>query len=65
MLLFLAPILPQVSFSHGFLREVNGGEVSVGLGRIVALYHRSSLDTIFTNIFGTSISEATMRPNPR
>jgi hypothetical protein len=35
-------------------------EVLVGLGRIVALYHRSS-----TKIIGASISETTMRPNLR
>jgi hypothetical protein len=45
--------------------------VKLGLGRTVALYsvhYRSiahSLHTIFSNVFGTSISEATMRPNPR
>jgi hypothetical protein len=37
--------------------------VMPGLGRIVALYYCSS--TIFTKIFGASISEATMRPNSR
>ena len=38
----------------------------VGLGRIVASYYRSSiLYIIFTDKFGTSISETTMRPNPR
>ena len=38
-------------------------EVVVGLGRIVALYHRSP--TLYQCIFSISISEATMRPNPR
>ena len=41
-------------------------EVSVGLGRIVALYERSStLYQADSLTFGTSFSEATMRPNPR
>jgi hypothetical protein len=43
--------------------------VPVGLGRIIALYyHLSTLYQIHSNnnvIFGTSVSEATMRPNPR
>jgi hypothetical protein len=42
--------------------------VRLGLGHIVALYRRSSthpLHTRFANIFGPSLSEATMRPNPR
>ena len=43
--------------------------VGVGLGRIVALHHRSISTTnpIITNIFrifGTSVSEATVQPNP-
>ena len=42
-----------------------GGGVGVGLGRLVALYYHSSNLYRFTNILGTSISEATMRPNPR
>jgi hypothetical protein len=38
----------------------------VGLGRIVDSHHRAStLYTRFTNRFGASRSEATMRPNPR
>jgi hypothetical protein len=40
------------------------GEVELGLGRIVALYFRSSVHTRVTNMFGASISEP-MRPNPR
>jgi hypothetical protein len=39
---------------------------STGLGCIVALhYHSSTPDTRFANIFGASVSEAAMRPNPR
>ena len=38
----------------------------LGLGRIVALYYCSySLHTRSTKIIGTSVSETTMRPNPR
>jgi hypothetical protein len=40
-------------------------EVSLGLGRILALYYHSFTFSRFTNIFGASISETTMRPNPR
>ena len=36
----------------------------VALGRIVALYYCSSTSNIFTNIFGTFLSETTMRPIP-
>jgi hypothetical protein len=36
-----------------------------GLDHIVALYYRSSTHTRSTNIFGSSISETIMRPNPR
>jgi hypothetical protein len=39
--------------------------VRLGLGRSVALPNRSPLHTRFTNIFGISVFEATMRPNPR
>ena len=39
--------------------------VAIGLGRIVALYHHSSTPDSLTCIFGTSMSEATVRPNPR
>jgi hypothetical protein len=39
--------------------------VHSGLGRVVALSHRSFTLARFTDIFGASISEATMRPNPR
>ena len=39
--------------------------VAIGLGRIVALYNAHPLHARFTNIFGASISEATMRPIPR
>jgi hypothetical protein len=35
-------------------------EVELGLGRIVALHHQFPLYTRFTNIFGASVSEATM-----
>ena len=40
-------------------------EVGFGLGRIVALHHRYPLYTRFTNVFGASMFEATMRPHPR
>ena len=39
--------------------------VDIGLGCIVALYHRVPFHNRFTKIFGTSIPETTMRPNPR
>jgi hypothetical protein len=40
--------------------------VELGLGRIVALHHRSSTSyRRFVNIFGTSFFETTLRPNPR
>jgi hypothetical protein len=38
-------------------------KVHAGLGRVVALHHR--VYTGFANVFGGSVSEATMRPNPR
>ena len=42
------------------------GWVALGLGRIVAWHHRSSiLYPYFANTFGASISEGTMRPDPR
>jgi hypothetical protein len=37
--------------------------VTTGLGRIVAVYNRSSMCTRFANILGASISEPAMRPN--
>jgi hypothetical protein len=37
----------------------------LGIGRIVALYYRASTSYQITKRIGTSISEATMRPNPR
>ena len=42
--------------------------VELGLGHVIALCCRSSpqpLHAIFANIFGTSVPETTMRPNPR
>jgi hypothetical protein len=42
-----------------------GDEVCAGLGRIVALYHRASSFYQARKIMGASISETTMRPNPR
>ena len=46
-------------------RRVGDAGAAPGLGRNVALYHRSPLYTRFTNIFGASPSETTVRPNPR
>ena len=40
-------------------------EARLGLGRIVALGYRSSTSIFFAKIFGASISETTMPPNPR
>ena len=38
---------------------------SAGLGRIVALSIAHPLHTRLTKMIGTSVSEATMRPDPR
>ena len=46
------------------LLEVVVTDADLGFGRIVALYYRSSTLYQIHNIFGTSISEATMRPSP-
>jgi hypothetical protein len=66
----LTPFLLQWKKKAGVARAQRDAQyevaVMIGFGRIFALYHRSSTSsTIFTNIFGTSISDATMRPNPR
>ena len=57
----LQVLLPSISVEMGCSIET-AAWVTIGLYPIVTLYHRSS---ILTNIFGTSISEATMRPNLR
>jgi hypothetical protein len=52
---------------HNGKQGVVESRVGVGLGRIVALHHPPThpLHTRITNIFGASVSEAKMRPNPR
>jgi hypothetical protein len=48
------------------LGSLPAGKVFVGLGRIAALYHQLiRFVTEFTIIFGASVSEGTMRPNPK
>ena len=53
----------------GVRRRAGGigrGGREAGRGRIVALHYRSSTSSqVRSNIFGASISEATMRPDPR
>ena len=46
-------------------RLFQGQELRIGFGRIVALYHHSSTYNRFTKRIGTSLSGATLRPNPR
>jgi hypothetical protein len=68
--IYRVPRLQPVSQKKEVSAE-QGGEASpllaggaeVGIGRICTTAH--PLHTRFANIFGTSISEATMRPNPR
>jgi hypothetical protein len=52
---------------HNGKQGVVESRVAAGLGRIVALHHppTNPLHTRITNISGASVSEATMRPNPR
>jgi hypothetical protein len=45
--------------------DSGGLAVWLGLGRIVALHYRSSTFIKYSLTYGASISEATMRPNPR
>jgi hypothetical protein len=48
------------------LADILFGKVSLGLSRIVALYHHSATSyQICEHIWHPSISETTMRPNPR
>ena len=52
-------------FGNRLMMICPDGKVRVGLGRTLSLCTTAHpLHIIFTNIFGKSISEATMRPNP-
>ena len=66
----LSPPVPRDSWSSSSRRgswasrSRASGRATPGLGRIVVLHHRSSA-SYHIKKFGTCVSEATMRPDPR
>jgi hypothetical protein len=59
-----ARLPPATGWFTGETYAPHGSTVMFGLGASLCTTNHS-IHTRFTNIFGTSISETTMRPNPR
>jgi hypothetical protein len=61
-----ARFMDEVSYITKFMPSKHVHRwVTVGLGCIVELYYRYPLHTKFTKMIGASVSEATMRLDPR